>query len=198
MANEIRWNWYSVNFSDQGPISLKGKQTRCNSSDGNAWPTWHRHSCTPRSDQARDLNHGLGVTTKAKQVFNSNEDGTSISHAKDAKEGTSWKSCLLLKRSAFEQEAAIFALGKHTRTENRWKEESNCSLATSCSELCLETEVSISLDREAKDTESFVLVCGIVIGVFGRGVGWESHQQQLTERSTAQLKMHKSHFKYQS
>ena len=50
-------------------------------------------------------NHGLRVTTKAKQVFNINEDGITISHAKDAKETTTFKYCIFDKRSAFRPEA---------------------------------------------------------------------------------------------
>ena len=50
-------------------------------------------------------NHGLGVITKAKQVFNVNEDGTSISRSKEAKDTTVFRNCVFIKRSAFGPEA---------------------------------------------------------------------------------------------
>lgn len=50
-------------------------------------------------------NHGLGLTTNCKQVFNNNEDGSTISRAKEAKQSTSFKYCIFLKRSVFGPEA---------------------------------------------------------------------------------------------
>ena len=52
-------------------------------------------------------NHGLGVITKAKQVFNVNEDGTSISRSKEAKDTTVFRNCVFIKRSAFGPEAHV-------------------------------------------------------------------------------------------
>lgn len=46
-------------------------------------------------------NHGLGITTKCKQVFNIAENGESISRAKAATEKTQQKNCILVKRSVF-------------------------------------------------------------------------------------------------
>lgn len=50
-------------------------------------------------------NHGLGVTTKAKQVFNANDDGATISRCKEAKDTTVFRNCVFIKRSAFRPEA---------------------------------------------------------------------------------------------
>lgn len=49
-------------------------------------------------------NHGLGVTKKAKQVFNVRDDGSSISRCKDAVP-THCKYCVFVKRSGFSPEA---------------------------------------------------------------------------------------------
>lgn len=46
-------------------------------------------------------NHGLGITTKCKQVFNKAEDGKTISRTKAARETTQFKNCILVKRSVF-------------------------------------------------------------------------------------------------
>jgi len=50
-------------------------------------------------------NHGLGVTTKAKQVFNVNSDGATISRSKEAKDMTVFRDCVFIKRRAFRPEA---------------------------------------------------------------------------------------------
>ena len=50
-------------------------------------------------------NHGLGVTSKAKQVFNINDDGATISRSKEAKKTTVFRNCVFIKRSAFGPEA---------------------------------------------------------------------------------------------
>ena len=58
-------------------------------------------------------NHGIGVTTKAKQVFNVSEDATTISRSKGAQDTTGFRNCVLIKCSAFRPEA--------------WEEFSTCN-----------------------------------------------------------------------
>ena len=63
-------------------------------------------SLAPQDRIKQDIkNHGLGITTKAKQVFNIHEDGITISRAKDTKDTTTFKNCIFVKRSAFRPEA---------------------------------------------------------------------------------------------
>jgi len=60
----------------------------------------------PRGRIKQDLkNHGIKVTTKAKQVFNVNEDGTPVSRSKEAKDTTVSRNCVFIKQSGFRPQA---------------------------------------------------------------------------------------------
>jgi len=60
----------------------------------------------PQGRTMQDIkNHGIEVTTNAKQVFNVNEDGTPVSRSKEAKDTTFFRNFVFIKRSAFRPEA---------------------------------------------------------------------------------------------
>lgn len=51
-------------------------------------------------------NHGLGLTTNVKQVFNAKDDGSTISRSKESEDDTILKKyCVFVKRTAFAPEA---------------------------------------------------------------------------------------------
>ena len=63
---------------------------------------------TPGVEQIKNnINiHGIGVTKKAKQVFNATANGTTVSRCKDvSKDMTKFKTCVFIKKTAFSSDA---------------------------------------------------------------------------------------------
>jgi len=86
-------------------------------------------------------NHGLGITTNSKQVFNVEENGETISRSKTSTEKTQHKNCILVKKSVFGPGAwqkfaackyhSLIVLVSHEKTKVIYY--INCSGIASCS-----------------------------------------------------------------